>query len=92
MAERPSPVRADRDVLPPWLYPAAFWVVTVLLAVGVVVPAVMPLAVLVLLVTPVVAAVVVIVTHVRHDRSLGVAALVALAGLAAVFVLRRFIE
>ncbi|WP_245588545.1 hypothetical protein [Deinococcus pimensis] len=78
-------------MLPPRLYPGAFWVVVALLAVGVFVPVVLDVGVLALLLTPVVAAVVVVWTHWREDRALAVAALLALVGLALVFVLRQFV-
>lgn len=80
----------EKKVLPEWLYPGAFWVVVLLLAIGLFVPAVENLGVLALLLSPVLAAVIVVVTHWRADRRLAVAALLALAGLVLVFFLRRF--
>lgn len=86
-SDRPAP----NSVLPPWLYPAAFWVVVALLALGLVWPAALNLGVLALLASPVVAALIVVFTHWRRDRRLAVAALLALTGLALIFVLRQFI-
>lgn len=81
----------ERPVLPRGLYPAAFWVVVSLLAVGLFVPRVLDLGVLALLLTPVVAAVAVVWNHWRGDRPLAVAALLALVGLALVFAVRALL-
>lgn len=80
-----------KPVLPPRLYPVAFWIVGTLLALGVFVPALESVGVLALLLTPVVAAVTVVFVHWRADRRLAVAALLALVGLALVYVVRGFL-
>ena len=82
----------DKHILPKWLYPGAFAVVVALLALGLFVPPIQFIGVLALLLTPVVAALVVVVTHWRNDRPLALAALLALLGLALVFLLRQFVR
>ena len=78
-------------VLPPWLYPGATWAVMALLALGLFVPTALNLGVLVLLLSPVAAALSVVWLHWTRDRRLAVAALLALAGLALVLLLRQFV-
>ncbi|AFZ66841.1 hypothetical protein [Deinococcus peraridilitoris] len=81
-----------KPILPFWLFPAAFWVTLTLLLIGLFVPVFVSLGVLALLVAPVLAAVVVVVRHVRRDRSLAFAALLALLGLVVVALLRGLIS
>ncbi|PYE54981.1 hypothetical protein [Deinococcus yavapaiensis] len=80
-----------KPVLPPRLYPTAFWIVVTLLALGLFVPALEQIGVLALLLTPVVAAVTVVLVHWRDDRRLAVAALLALVGLALVYLVRGYL-
>lgn len=77
--------------LPHWLYPAGFWVGVALLAVGVLVPALAAVGVVWIAAVPVLAAVWVAVAGWRADRRLSVAALLALGGLALVFVVKQLI-
>ncbi|WP_221088168.1 hypothetical protein [Deinococcus aquaedulcis] len=77
--------------LPAWLYPAGFWVGVALLAVGVVVPDLAWVGVVWVAGVPVLAAVWVALAGWRHDRRLSVAALLALAGLGLVVVVRQWL-
>ena len=82
---------AKKPVLPPRLYPVAFWIVVTLLGLGLLVPGAEQFGVLALLLTPVIAALTVVFVHWREDRQLAVAALLALVGLALVYVVRGYL-
>ena len=77
--------------LPSWLYPAGFWVAVALLAVGVFFPDLAVWGVAWVGLVPVLAAVWVLVTGWQKDRRLGMAAGLALAGLALVVIVRRWV-
>ncbi|PTA68113.1 hypothetical protein [Deinococcus arcticus] len=77
--------------LPAWLYPAGFWVGVVLLAVGVLAPDLAWVGVVWVAGVPVLAALWVALAGWRQDRRLSVAALLALAGLGLVFVVRGWL-
>lgn len=89
----PSEPRPGTELagLPGWLYPAGFWSGVALLAAGVLWPRLALLAVGWIGLVPVLAAVWVMVSAWGHDRRLSLAALAALAGLAAVFVVKSFL-
>jgi hypothetical protein len=83
--------RRELAGLPDWLYPAGFWVAVAVLAVGLFFPRVVVWGVAWVGAVPVLAALWVAVAAWRTDRRLSAAALVALAGLALVFVVKQFI-
>ncbi|GAA5532990.1 hypothetical protein E5F05_15940 [Deinococcus metallilatus] len=85
--------KSDNELagLPAWLYPAGFWVAVVLLAVAVLFPALAVVGVTWVALVPVLAAVWVALSAWNRDRRLSFAALAALAGLAAVYVVKSFI-
>lgn len=74
--------------LPSWLFPAGFWVAVGVLAVAVLVPKLALWAVAWVMLVPVLAAVWVAAAAWKLDQRLSVAALVALAGLAVVFLVK----
>ncbi|GGL04457.1 hypothetical protein [Deinococcus radiotolerans] len=78
--------------LPAWLYPLGFWVGVALLAVGVLLPDYAWVGVVWVAAVPVLAALWVAAAGWRTDRRLSGAALLALAGLALVFVVKGFIK
>lgn len=77
--------------LPAWLYPAGFWVAVALLAVGVLFPGLAVWGVAWVGLVPVLAALWVAVTGWRTDKRLSLAALLALAGLGAVVLVRGWV-
>lgn len=88
-----TPRKGDTELagLPAWLYPLGFWVGVVLLAVGVLFPRLAAVGVTWVALVPVLAAVWVAATAWKLDRRLSLAALAALAGLAAVFLVKGLI-
>lgn len=89
--ERPDRHNHELAGLPGWLYPAGFWVGVVLLALGVLLPRFALIGVAWVGLVPVLAAVWVATGAWSRDRRLSLAALTALAGLAAVFVIKSFL-
>ena len=91
--QSPPPQKPDAELagLPAWLYPLGFWVGVALLAGGVLLPAYAWVGVVWIASVPVLAAVWVALAGWRVDRRLSVAAVLALAGLALVVVVRQFI-
>ncbi|WP_291431547.1 hypothetical protein [Deinococcus sp.] len=87
----PSGPETELAGLPAWLYPLGFWVGVTLLVVGVLLPDYAWVGVVWIASVPVLAAVWVALAGWRVDRRLSVAALLALAGLALVVVVRQFI-
>ncbi len=83
--------KAEVAGLPAWLYPAGFWVGVAALAVGVLFPDLSAVGVAWIGAVPVLAAVWVAAAGWKQDRRLSVAALLALAGLVAVFFVKQFI-
>ena len=83
--------RTEVAGLPFWLYPAGFWVGVALLAVGVLFPDLAAVGVAWIGAVPVLAALWVAVAAWTKDRRLSVAALLALAGLVAVFFVKQWI-
>lgn len=83
---------AELAGLPAWLFPAGFWVAVAVLALALLLPGLAVYAVGWVMLVPVLAAVWVAVAAWRPDRRLSLAALVALAGLALVFVLKGLIR
>lgn len=77
--------------LPAWLYPAGFWVAVLLLAVGVLLPELAVWGVAWVGAVPVLAALWVAMVGWQQDRRLGIAAVLALAGLGLVVLVRNFI-
>jgi hypothetical protein len=77
--------------LPSWLYPAGFWVGVALLAIGVLFPDLAALGVAWIGSVPVLAALWVAAAAWNRDRRLSVAALLALAGLVAVFLVKGLV-
>ncbi len=86
--DRPTEVSG----LPSWLYPAGFWVGVVVLTVAVLFPDLAAVGVAWIGAVPVLAALWVAVTAWNRDRRLSVAALLALAGLVAVFFVKQLIN
>ncbi|MFC4452646.1 hypothetical protein [Deinococcus sonorensis] len=80
---------SEQAGLPAWLFPAGFWVAVVLLAITLLVPAFARYAVSWVMLVPVLAALYVMLSGWRHDRRLSVAALIALAGLVVVFLVKN---
>ncbi|WP_424951199.1 hypothetical protein [Deinococcus sp.] len=74
--------------LPAWLFPAGFWIAVAALGLAVFVPRFAFWAVAWVMLVPVLAALWVAVSAWSRDRRLSVAALVALAGLAVVFLVK----
>lgn len=89
---RPPERQNELAGLPAWLYPAGFWAAVALLAVGVLFPDLAVLGVACVGLVPVLAASWVAVSAWSRDRRLSVAALLALAGLALVVVVKGFIR
>ncbi len=83
--------QSETSMLPAWLYPAGFWTAIVLLSIGVLWPDFAEIAVTWLALVPVIAALVVVFRVWKTDRPLSLAALIALAGLVAVFIFNVFI-
>lgn len=77
--------------LPAWLYPAGFWVAVALLAAGVLFPDFAVWGVAWVGLVPVLAALWVAVTGWRTDKRLSLAALLALAGLGMVVLVRGWV-
>ncbi|QFP77233.1 hypothetical protein DAAJ005_12785 [Deinococcus sp. AJ005] len=92
LGERVTDKSAEIAGLPSWLYPAGFWVGVALLAVGVLFPGLAAVGVAWIGAVPVLAALWVAVTAWNRDRRLSVAALLALAGLVAVFFVKQLIN
>ncbi len=92
MTRSPSPP-PDTELagLPAWLYPLGFWVGVVLLALGVLFPGLAAVGVSWVALVPVLAALWVAAAAWSRDRRLSVAALVALGGLAVVYVVKGFV-
>ncbi|GAA5513837.1 hypothetical protein Dcar01_02585 [Deinococcus carri] len=90
-APEPAP-HTEPPVLPPWLYPACFWLALPVLALSLAVPGLVDLGVWFMMAVPALAALVVVVTRWRTDRRVAVAALVALIGLAVVVVVKQFLR
>ena len=85
-------VASETAGLPSWLFPAGFWVAVAALALAVLFPKLALWAVAWVMLVPVLAAVWVAVAAWTRDRRLSVAALVALAGLAVVFMAKNWIS
>ncbi|MVN86484.1 hypothetical protein GO986_06865 [Deinococcus sp. HMF7620] len=85
--------RPDTELagLPAWLYPLGFWVGVVLLALGLLVPSAVWVGVVWVAAVPVLAALWVALSGWRTDRRLSVAALLALAGLGLVVMVRQLL-
>ena len=83
-----TPKHTENSVLPTWVYPLGFWVALPVLALGVLVPDLAGWAVWWMLLVPTLAAVIVVVVNWTRDRRVSVAALLALLGLAVVFVVK----
>ncbi|PNY82273.1 hypothetical protein [Deinococcus koreensis] len=77
--------------LPAWLYPLGFWVGVAALALGMLVPGLAVAGVVWVAAVPVLAALWVALAAWKVDRRLSLAALMALAGLAVVFVVKQWI-
>lgn len=92
LGERVTSKSGEVAGLPFWLYPAGFWVGVVVLAVGVLFPDLAAVGVAWIGAVPVLAALWVAVTAWNRDRRLSVAALLALAGLVAVFFVKQLIS
>jgi hypothetical protein len=89
---RNIPFTSETAGLPSWLFPAGFWVAVAALAVAVLFPRLALWAVGWVMLVPVLAAVWVAAAAWKLDRRLSVAALTALAGLAAVFVVKGLLS
>jgi hypothetical protein len=90
---RPNlPFTSETAGLPSWLFPAGFWVAVVALALAVLFPGLALLAVAWVMLVPVLAALWVAASAWKLDRRLSVAALVALIGLAVVFLAKNWIS
>lgn len=89
----PAPAQPDTELagLPTWLYPAGFWVGVALLGVGVLWPDLAAWGVAWVGLVPVLAALWVAVAGWKIDRRLSLAALLALAGLVLVVIVKNFI-
>ena len=87
-----APKHSESGVLPTWVYPLGFWVALPVLAVGVAFPNLASWAVWWMLLVPTVAAIIVAVMNWRRDRRVSVAALLALLGLAVVFVVKGLLS
>lgn len=83
---------AEQAGLPDWLYPLGFWIAVALLAVGVLFSDLAFIGVIWVAAVPVLAALWVAVAAWKRDHRLSYAALAALAGLVAVFVVKQFIK
>ncbi len=97
MTEKPrnipfTPQSSEQAGLPAWLFPAGFWVAVVALALAVLFPRLALWAVGWVMLVPVLAALWVMVAAWKPDRRLSGAALVALIGLAVVFLARSWIS
>ena len=95
MTDKPKaniPFTSEQAGLPPWLFPAGFWVAVAVLAVAVLFPALSVWAVGWMLLVPVLAAVWVAAAAWKRDRRLSVAALVALVGLAVVYFVKGLLS
>ena len=89
---RPNiPFSSEQAGLPAWLFPAGFWAAVAALTLAVLVPRLAFLAVAWVMLVPVLAAFWVAVTAWNRDRRLSVAALVALAGLGVVFLVKSWL-
>jgi hypothetical protein len=90
----PFTLSADSEQagLPSWLFPAGFWAAVVALAVAVLFPQLALWAVGWVMLVPVLAAMWVAGAAWNRDRRLSVAALIALAGLAVVFVVKGLLS
>lgn len=91
MTDRTADRKTEVTGLPSWLYPAGFWVGVALLFVGVLFPDLAAVGVAWIGAVPVLAAVWVALAAWNKDRRLSVAALLALAGLVAVFVVKGLV-
>ena len=87
-----TPAPSETAGLPSWLFPAGFWVAVALLAVTLLFPALALWAVAWVMVVPVLAAVWVAASAWRRDRRLSVAAVVAVAGLGVVFLVKGLLK
>lgn len=86
----PTPQNTEA-ILPPWLYPAFFWLALPLLAASLFVPALSAVGLWYMMTVPALAALVVTVTQWRVDRRVSLAALIALLGLVAVVIVKGWI-
>ena len=82
---------AETRVLPPWLYPAFFWVALPVLALSLLVPGAEQLGVWFMMTVPALAALVVVLTQWNADRRVSLAALIALLGLGLVVLVKGWI-
>lgn len=82
---------AETRVLPPWLYPAFFWVALPVLALSLLVPRADQVGVWFMMTVPALAALVVVVRQWSTDRRVSLAALVALLGLGLVVLVKGWI-
>ncbi|ULH16465.1 hypothetical protein MF271_07760 [Deinococcus sp. KNUC1210] len=87
-----TPAPSETAGLPAWLFPAGFWVAVALLAVTLLFPALAQWAVAWVMVVPVLAALWVAVSAWRRDRRLSVAAVIAVAGLGVVFLVKGLLK
>jgi hypothetical protein len=94
MTDKPKniPFTSETAGLPSWLFPTGFWVAVAALGAAVLVPRLALWAVGWVMLVPVLAALWVVVAALKTDRRLSAAALVALVGLAVVFVAKNWIS
>ena len=79
---------AETRVLPPWLYPAFFWLALPVLALSLLVPEAEGVGVWFMMTVPALAALVVVVTQWNTDRRVSMGALIALLGLGLVVLVK----
>ena len=87
-AQTASAQHNETQVLPPWLYPALFWLALPVLLLSLLLPDGALFGVWYMLTVPALAALVVVVTQWSRDRRVSLAALTALVGLALVVLVK----
>lgn len=89
---KPNPTHHDETrILPPWLYPALFWLALPVLALSLFVPGLSNLGLWYMMTVPALAALFVAVTQWREDRRVSIAAIIALVGLGLVVLVKGWI-
>lgn len=81
----------ETRILPPWLYPALFWLALPVLALSLFVPSLSSLGLWYMMTVPALAALSVGITQWQGDRRVSVAALIALIGLGLVVLVKGWI-
>lgn len=81
----------ETRILPPWLYPALFWLALPVLALSLFVPSLSNLGLWYMMTVPALAALFVGITQWQGDRRVSVAALIALIGLGLVVLVKGWI-